>query len=221
MSHVGSITLAVFTGILILSLYIGRISPNGFRRDFPLALLLFSQVYLFLRLLIGVGYYSIFVVLPLVFGFWGANLAYESIANSKLNGSLSGFLDSSWSSVAYILYSVVVLTRIIGSINLVKGNMAGIVLLVSVYSLVLPVLVNASHMKLPDRQFVLNFFLVAVYYALIGYALGYLSGWGLVGALFLAVLYIGVVLSLWATFVFKSKLEKELSPEEGSQWNTS
>lgn len=198
------LSFVVVLGILLISLYIGRISPNGFRRDFPLALLLSSQVYIFLELLIGIGY-SIFVGLPLILGFWGANIAHESVNSSKIKENSTGFFDSFWALVAYALYSLIVLTRVIGSINLVYGNMGDIVLLVSVYSLVLPPIVSVFPVKFFDRRRTLSLFLVTFYYAIIGYTTGYLLGWGLVGISFLVVLYVGVLLMLWASPVFKCK----------------
>jgi len=205
-------------GIFIASLYVGRISPNGFRRDFPLALLLFSQVYILLNLLIGVGY-TIFVGLPLILGFWGANMAYESMANSESKENLTRFSGSFWSLVTYTLYPLIVLTRIVGSMNLVHGNMVGIVLLVSVYSLILPLFVSVFHTKFSDKRFVLNMLWVTFYYALIGYTIGYLSGWSLIEAIFLVVLYVGVLLHLWATFTLKREPEDEESHSGGTSCN--
>ena len=51
-------------GIFLLSLVVGRVSPNGFRRDFALSLVLFSQLWIALKLGIEYGYW-----LGLAFGF--------------------------------------------------------------------------------------------------------------------------------------------------------
>ena len=103
--------------------------------------------------------------------------------------------------------------------NLVHGNMGSVVLLVSVYSLILPLFVSVSHKKFPNKRFILDFLLVAFYYAIIGYTIGYLSGWSLIETIFLVVLYVGVLLYLWATFILEHKPKNEESHNEGTVCN--
>ena len=112
----------ILFGIFLLSLVVGRVSPNEFRKDFALSLVLFSQLWIALKLGIGYGYW-----LGLAFGFVFLNAFFVLLGIFELKFS-QGDLNRGIEKIYLVTFSsifVIVLILSAGISEYTKSNLLG------------------------------------------------------------------------------------------------
>ncbi|WP_297510120.1 hypothetical protein [Thermococcus sp.] len=161
-------SVALF-GIFLLSLIVGRVSPNGFRRDFALSLVLFSQLWIALKLGIEYGYW-----LGLAFGFVFLNAFLVLLGIFELKFSQEN-LNRGIEKIHLITFtSIFVLVLILseGISEYTKSNLLG---LLFGYSLGLVPLFGILKSSGMSRKTAFSVLIVSAcfYYAVVGFVIGW------------------------------------------------
>ncbi|WP_457742402.1 hypothetical protein [Thermococcus sp.] len=182
-----SINCLVLLGIFLFSIWIGRVSPTGFRRDFPLALLLFSQIWIALKL---AGEYGYWIGIAFGFAFFNAFIVLLGIFGLKWNPKS---LNRRTEKTTFLLFAsifVVVLILSGGISEHTESNMLGFLF---GYSLGLVPLFGTLEFLEVSHDTALRILMVSacLYYALIGFMAGenVSWGWGIVTALIFSILF--------------------------------
>ena len=113
----------IFFGIFLLSLIAGKVSPNEFRKDFALLLVLFSQLWIALKLGIEYGYW-----LGLAFGFVFLNAFFVLLGIFELKFSQEN-LNRGIEKIYLVTFAsifVIVLILSAGVSEYTKSNLLGL-----------------------------------------------------------------------------------------------
>jgi len=174
----------VLFGIFLFSIWVGRVSPNGFKRDFPLSLILFSQIWVALKLASEFGYW---IGIAFGFAFFNAFIVLLGIFELKFPPKdLNVRVEKTMLLFVISLFGIVLFLSA-GISEYTKSNLLGFLF---GYSLGLVLLFMTLRFSEVSSNTALRILGVnaCLYYALIGFVLGrgVSWSWGVITALILS-----------------------------------
>lgn len=183
----GLLNYTILFMIFIFSFWIGRISPNEFRRDFPLALLLFSQVYLAIKLALA---YEYWLVIAFGIAFLNAFIAVNGVFNlrnseEEENGNQRERL------VLILSYITIFILILIISAGIGEFTDSILVAVLFGYSFgLIPLWGLTSNLRSTPKLLLVS---VCIYYALVGFCVGYCTGLSSLSSFLFSIVYVASI----------------------------